>query len=134
MIKKWIFIIDTDSYAGNFDREMCAYITGQVGMCGVGEDFAKLYQQETGDNDDIFDDYIEYRDFYGSSRPCSIYSSLESLNKSVAIYFDKKPENEIINLMKERAHKFAKLKQIFKLTIIGFRMVEESTEIKIKKI
>ncbi|KKK83825.1 hypothetical protein LCGC14_2789530, partial [marine sediment metagenome] len=32
----WIFIIDTDSYAGNFEREMCAYITGRVGECGVG--------------------------------------------------------------------------------------------------
>jgi hypothetical protein len=32
----WLFIVDTDSYAGNFERCMCAYMTGQIGECEVG--------------------------------------------------------------------------------------------------
>ena len=34
------FIVDTDSYAGNFEREMCAYMTGHIGECSVGEEYA----------------------------------------------------------------------------------------------
>lgn len=31
-------IVDTNKYAGNFEREMCAYATGQIGECGVGSE------------------------------------------------------------------------------------------------
>ena len=31
-------IIDTEDYAGSFERPMVAYITGQLGDCGVGEE------------------------------------------------------------------------------------------------
>lgn len=48
MKSKYIFIIDTDSYAGNFERELTAYITGVVGGCEVGDDFAKIYIKDTG--------------------------------------------------------------------------------------
>ena len=34
----WLFIIHTDSYAGAFEREICAHITGLVGDCEVGEE------------------------------------------------------------------------------------------------
>lgn len=34
-------IVDTENYAGNFERQMCAFVTGQVGDCGVGESLAK---------------------------------------------------------------------------------------------
>ncbi len=27
----YVFIIDTDSYSGNFEREMAAYVAGAVG-------------------------------------------------------------------------------------------------------
>ncbi len=30
------FVIDTTAYAGNFERETVAYMTGQYGDCGVG--------------------------------------------------------------------------------------------------
>ncbi|HWY34086.1 MAG TPA: hypothetical protein VNX68_05525, partial [Nitrosopumilaceae archaeon] len=35
------FIIDTDSYSGNFERQMCAYSTGQLGDCEVGEELVE---------------------------------------------------------------------------------------------
>lgn len=41
MDNRYAFIIDTDSYAGNFERELCAYITGQVGECEVGDDYVE---------------------------------------------------------------------------------------------
>jgi hypothetical protein len=36
--QQWLLVIDTDAYAGNFERYMAAYVTGQVGGCGVGEE------------------------------------------------------------------------------------------------
>ena len=38
--EKYLFVIDTDSYSGNFEREMCAYCTGQIGDCEVGIEHA----------------------------------------------------------------------------------------------
>lgn len=71
----WIFVIDTDEYAGNFERELTAYLTGQVGECGVGDHMAEAYVKETGDKDkEKFGDLLEHRaDDRGCHRPCSIY-------------------------------------------------------------
>jgi len=33
----YMVIIDTDKYSGNFEREMCAFITGEIGDCEVGD-------------------------------------------------------------------------------------------------
>lgn len=40
----YIFVVDTDIYAGNFERQMTAYVTGCVGDCGVGEKEAKMFK------------------------------------------------------------------------------------------
>lgn len=39
-------VIDTEQYAGNFEREMCSYLTGQYGDCGVGKDIAEAVSNE----------------------------------------------------------------------------------------
>ena len=44
----WEFIIDTDSYAGNFERELCAYVTGHWDMETHGGDQAEMFEQEVG--------------------------------------------------------------------------------------
>ena len=73
-MKKTIFVIDTDSYAGNFERDMCAYITGCIGECEVGEEFAQLYLQETGEKYSQFDVLLEHRpDDEGCCRPTYMY-------------------------------------------------------------
>ena len=41
-----MLIIDTEQYSGNFEREMCAFITGQIGECGVGRELADKYSHE----------------------------------------------------------------------------------------
>jgi len=47
MNKNYTFVIDTEQYAGNFERQMCAYVTGQIGECGVGDEEAAQYKKET---------------------------------------------------------------------------------------
>lgn len=41
-----VVAIDTDQYSGNFEREMCAFVTGQIGECGVGKQFVDGAQEE----------------------------------------------------------------------------------------
>lgn len=74
---EWTFVIDTDDYAGNFEREMCAYITGCTGECGVGSEFSELVRKEIAkDILEKFDEYIaNVPDEHGCNRPVTIWSS-----------------------------------------------------------
>lgn len=87
---KYIFAIDTNEYAGNFEREMTAYITGQVGECGVGQGLVPLYVKETGDTDcTAYDEFIEFRpdDRNGCRRPCTIYPTPGWFNHGLGGHF-----------------------------------------------
>jgi hypothetical protein len=45
-IEAKIIVIDTEQSAGNFERLMCAYITGEIGDCEVGDHIAAKYGSE----------------------------------------------------------------------------------------
>lgn len=66
------FVIDTDRYAGNFEREMCAFITGVFGDCGVGE---RVSNNVCKDKDvKKIECYVGTEvDEHGCWRPCKIY-------------------------------------------------------------
>lgn len=94
------FNIYTDSYAGNFEREMCAYITGQIGECGVGS--IELAEEElTPEEFKYFEDNIaQVPDDHGCFRPVAFAS--DDIN-GLCIFFNSRPKLEIIALMKSRA-------------------------------
>ena len=52
------FVIDTDHYAGNFERQMCAYLTGCVSECGVGGEEQAIFEAEVSENPLIVDGEI----------------------------------------------------------------------------
>ena len=133
----WLFVIDTTDYSGNFERELCAYITGHIGDCGCGADMAELFDKETAELDCLdtcFDNVMDEPDEHGCWRPVTIYPTKgkQRDNNSVAISFEKKPNEKQITLMKERAIKFADLpdefvkeeKRIKKIT--GFRLIKNT--------
>lgn len=69
-----IFVVDTDSYAGNFERDMTAFITGQLGECGVGDTNAKLMKDQFPDEAEAFEEIIgSEADEHGCSRPCTCW-------------------------------------------------------------
>lgn len=141
--KGFAFVIDTNSYAGNFEREMTAYITGEIGECGVGEN---IIQEEFDYT--IFQDYIkQVPDDSGCYRPTSIWPIKRYegfINQTdyfaVAIFFEEMPNDEQVKIMKERAQAFPKVFAIngrmanfynFDLIqITGFRILEFVCEIK----
>ena len=127
MSERYTFIILTDQYTGNFERELCAYCTGVVGDCGVGEKqrtkFIVDYSEEKAD--EIWE-LLEQRYDEGCARPVSVSSP----NTALEIYFYDRPTQEVIDMIKERANKF-KLKDFNDkpkpLSILGFELKIEIT-------
>lgn len=113
-----VLIVKTNKYTGNFEREMCAYATGQIGDCEVGE---KLINPTISE---ITERYIEEEpDEHGIFRPVDIFDGEgEDGGNSLCIFFD--PECvligeliTIIDIIKERCLKYADVNNI---EILGF--------------
>lgn len=66
-------VIDTEQYAGNFEREMCAYLTAQWGQCGVGGATATAVANEIRHANWWKDNILKPSDEKGCKRPVSIY-------------------------------------------------------------
>jgi hypothetical protein len=97
----YAILIKTDSYAGNFEREMCAHVTGHIGECGVGDNYIDYTIAEK------FEDYISQEtDDYGCYRPVALGYYLGYSNDDVVIWFEKKPTQEHIDIIKERLGTF----------------------------
>lgn len=93
-------VIKTDSYAGNFERELCAHVTGHIGECEVGNKFVEK------DITNMFMDYIvSLADDHGCYRPVEIYDDNDGYN-SLVIYFSVEPTPEQINIIKQRVETF----------------------------
>lgn len=131
------FIVDTDKYSGNFEREMCAFVTGQVGECGVGDEYADSFEEEFGEDFTYkVGDMMEgVPDDHGCFRPVGISTAPDSDEcASVEIYFGDKPDSEIVKMMKERAVFFGKTArgrvtdELYDITVLGFRLTETTTE------
>lgn len=86
------FIIDTDKYAGNFEREMCAYLTGRIGDCEVGDDFAEIFKKEVGDKAS-FENVLLVSD-EGCYRPCEIEPTLGWFNTGMGNSYRESEEDE----------------------------------------
>ena len=122
---KYIFIIDTDAYAGNFEREMTAYMTGEVGECCVGHEGAAQFEEDVHSSDETcgwapyFEENImQEPDEHGCHRPCSLWSSPDSKPNSVAIFLEEEPTKETVDFLKDRANKW--------LTFDGKRFPDQS--------
>lgn len=79
--EKWSFVIDTDEYAGNFERELCAYVIGKVDWSYVsnpydtaGGDYLKMFDKDCGiELEDLSDTRISDPGDDGITRaPCDL--------------------------------------------------------------
>ncbi len=132
---RWSFVIDTNAYAGNFEREMGGYIVGQVDEYGGHRagSYIELYQQECPD--DPFESIVEWRlydpgDDGFMRRPASIFKSPNGDYNSVVIYLNKRPSKKLLGLLVERTIAYSKLPEMMKFfshrpKILGCRLVQE---------
>jgi hypothetical protein len=86
------FVIDTDSYAGNFERELCAYITGVVGDCGVGSRKIEF---------DEIEGVAQVADDNGCYRPCAIYETPGYFNNGMGYHYKAGDESNALQAYKD---------------------------------
>lgn len=148
---EYVLVIDTDSYAGNFEREMTAYCTGQIGECGKGKSQAEDFRECLSEHPYLFDDVVVQRgDDRGTMRPTTIYPTPGRTNdgmgnhsdvtpdnpykypafESVAIFFSEKPTNIMVRIIKDRAKEFAETRVVIgkpaPVKVLGFRLITET--------
>jgi hypothetical protein len=140
---RWALVVDTNAYAGNFEREVCAYVAGKVDEYGEHQTeqeraaFARDYP-----NGNPFEDLIESRlvdpgdDGYHRS-PCDVAPTPGRRNRSgspafnsVAIFLAREPTAEELATLKARALSFPSLPKQHEWDerpqIRGVRLVREA--------
>lgn len=99
-----LLVIDTDQYSGNFERELCAHVTGHTGDCEVGDDLAEE-AKEVLEHKIWWDENIkqvedeEHSEFY---RPCAIYETPEYFNDGYGGHFRRDCSQEEKDKIKNR--------------------------------
>lgn len=113
-------VIKTNQYAGNFERELCAHLTGIVGECEVGEEYVDEAIEE------IFEESVaQMPDDNGCRRPVSLGSQNEgATGHDVVIYFEYEPTKEQVEIIKERLLTFEPDSWIKGLEFKGIELIE----------
>lgn len=145
-----VIIFDTTEYAGNFERELVAFVTGQVGECNVGYEAAEVAREELSPEVlDWFENNVEVvADEHGCLRPASIaptpgwYSNgtgthrrLKNPNTepkhpaylSVALAVLEWPPTEVMDIIVARAKTFCSRSRDGSIPLTGIRCVERMT-------
>ncbi len=92
---QWVFVIDTDAYAGSFEREMVAYCTGEIGECEVGKESAELYRDQLGlkEYEGSFADngndpcVMRRADDHGCARPAAAWPNPNWVNDGMGTHY-----------------------------------------------
>lgn len=100
----FLLVIDTNQYSGNFERELCAYVTGQIGDCEVGEELADE-AKESMEHLAWWDSHIkqvEDEDHSEVFRPCAIYENPDYFNDGYGGHYLKSISQEELDIIKDR--------------------------------
>ena len=154
MEERWAFVVDTDQYPGNFEVELCAYVTGAY---AEGQEHrAKAYVDEfdkikTHDLEDLTDIRVcdpgddalwrspcdlaltpgrsnngQWKCYYVTAKKPFRYYAYES----VAIFLCHRPTDDVFDLLVRRAFAFSKLRKFSKWDerpkILRCRLVKET--------
>jgi hypothetical protein len=118
----WIVVVATDKYAGNFEREMCAYCTGVVGDCEVGKDLAAGFP-----HGEWCDRMLQFPDDHGCHRPASIWGGPKF--NDVAMFFAGRPSKREWEIIRSRAKEFAAIDGGSRLKILGFKLIKYAVNV-----
>lgn len=133
----YLFIIKTDSYTGNFERQMCSYITGvdngnglrnEVLIRNVAISANKIFREECSDRIDEFEDLITGFNDENGWYKCSTVWGEDYKDIAIPINIDSLPTQEQLKFMMDRAIKFSKQFNS-KINILGFELREFKVKI-----
>lgn len=115
MEEKYLLVIDTTDYAGSFERELCAYITGQIGECGVGAKQAEMFKNEVEkDIAEWFEENVEDTpDHNGVFRPVALSPTPGMFNDGFGRHYKDNVDLNIV-LKKCKSEKIISVDQIVK--------------------
>lgn len=156
---RWAFVIDTDSYAGNFEREMAGYIVGRCDEHGEHRagPYIEMYRRDFPGGDP-FEDLVEERvDDHGDdaigrapmalaptpgygnngkgkhSRLRAGQTAKHPAYQSVAIFLSRRPTPKELKVLAGRAARFPSLPKEREWderpAVIGCRLVEETVTV-----
>lgn len=127
-------IIHTDKYSGNFERELCAYVTGLTNESRVGDEIAC----ETQNNLQHFDWWDENADF---ENLVEIWPTPGYINNGMGKHYLDTPENrilaaaeKIVSLEKYHSGKISMLQQKINEKDFDLRYTEETCSREIQTI
>lgn len=121
-------VVDTDTYAGNLERELCAASTGQHDETSTAaEELAAAY-----DGPDLSELIGGRPDRHGCYRRCTIYPTPGAGGeyRSARIYLNEEPTPEVLDGIKRRALALAERghgEWLRPFKVLGFRLIREHT-------
>lgn len=121
-------VIDTDSYAGNFERDLCAYVTGQYGECEVGKDLADNFSKDIEHIEWWEKNIVQRSDpppACSCERPVKIYKNKEGVYHSLAIYVKKHPSEKVLSELIERVKYFCANKKMIEAENHNIKIKDE---------
>lgn len=143
----WLFVIDTDAYSGNYERQLTAWCTGVVGECGIGTGYALVFRKEYPLWAAKFEQWVAWcHDEHGVERSCAIFPTPGWSNdgdgnhfhdtthpypayQSIAISFTERPTEETIRFLMHRARTYEPSPSWDACgTITGFRLLEQTPQ------
>lgn len=140
--KHYAVVIDTTQYAGNFHREMAAYMTGKPVDSYVGYEFARLANGKVKNKKWLNEHLIEKMDRYHdiprchysdifprlhSELPTTHLYSIYSQYNGIIFFFDEMPPLVVIDELVERAIDFAtNLHSIYKAAGKEYALTKQS--------
>jgi hypothetical protein len=97
---KYRLAVDTDQYAGSFERQSIAFATGLIGECGVGMGQQKEAEEEMSEEQRTWWDMhvIQNVDEHGVSRPAFIYPTPGMFNNGIGGCFPITDEGRVQGL------------------------------------
>lgn len=113
-MKRWVFVVDTENYAGNFERWLCGYLTGRVDDPEThGGDEAKIAKKELPqDLWDYFQDHVilclENPDDCPIHTPVVIYPTPGWFNHGMGGHFKEGQEAQAFEDYKREIEKYKK--------------------------
>ncbi len=144
----FVFVVDTTTYAGNFERDLVAFVTGRFGECGVGRDLAEMALKELPDDARqwLTVHVVSLPDEHGCNRPASIWPTPGWWNDgsgkflpmdsstpapprsypaylSVACFMTARPSDDLLELLRRRTRAYCDAYLADNFSITGFRLL-----------
>jgi hypothetical protein len=117
-----VLVVETNAYAGNFERELTAWATGVVGECGVGDaeavefiEAADAMGYETRDEDlgadvspfnELMELIIDEGDDVSCMRPCTMSKNANGEYLNVEMFMFRAPSDKDLNFIVHRVNLF----------------------------